>query len=274
MCITADVFTKLSTAFAMMDLHVPLILALQKDASTNPWMPSATMDLASPEILVPQAAVMLMKMTAFMSPMILFVTITLPVPEILALQTTNLPMKMVAFMNRCEDGHSCTTDCCAPEDENAVNACVHEAVHPTCDDEIPCTNDACQPDSEDADDHGCFNTVNNDVCNDDIECTEDICSPFRSAQMIMDAFTIQFILVAVTNTAVPLIFAHQHLPIPPMDASTKPITGYCNDGVRCTVDTCAPEDSDREDGCVFTETDSNCAVPDWERVGQVVQQRN
>src|SRR3990167_4254266 len=82
------------------------------------------------------------------------------------------------------------TDRCAPEDEEAVNGCIHEVVHTVCDDEIPCTEDACNPSSENANDQGCVNEVNNEVCNDDIDCTEDKCSPFRS---IVAHFIIHFI---------------------------------------------------------------------------------
>jgi len=169
----------------------------------------------------------------------------------------------------CDDGIGCTVDRC-----DAAMGCVHEAVDAVCDDHnacngrercsldadcqaaaaplscddgIACTLDSCDPRE------GCRHVARSEACQDGVACTLDRCDAARGCVATLDHAS-----------------CDDHSVCTPVDQCVPglgcdhPGALRCDDGDRCTLDSCdptrgcqtAPRVCDDGDACTFDRCDS------------------
>jgi hypothetical protein len=174
----------------------------------------------------------------------------------------------VASDASCDDGATCTTDTCTPDDiaADSISGCVSVADDTDCDDGATCTTDSCTPDDLSADSvTGCLNAANNTACDDGASCTSESCSPEST-----DADSVTGCLVVPNHTDCPdtdNATCTEELCDPADENAdeqsgcvTHSITDFCDDGWLCTEDACAPgtQGADGTTGCLSQPNDQLC----------------
>jgi hypothetical protein len=155
----------------------------------------------------------------------------------------------------CDDSDACTDDSC-----DTVLGCVNTDNTASCDDSDACTDDSCDTVL------GCVNTDNTASCDDSNTCTDDSCDTVLGCVNTDNTAPCDDAVFCNGNDTCSggACSEHDGNPcVPPEDVCNEAsdtcelppecvVNGDCDDGVVCTVDTCAAGI------CVFTPDHTSC----------------